>query len=138
MIGEAVVYKELKKLHSSARWVSGNSEKAGITRKGDDTCGYDMYYTDENATVQYVEVKASKNDEISFIMSDGELRFACDHASNYEVIFVQIGEDNLPARKPWRLGHLFDFSHGESLFNNRSFTIEGREYNIRAANASEE
>ncbi len=132
MIGEAFVYKELLELYPDARWVSGNAEKAGRTVKGDDTCGYDIKYTDTNGKIQYVEVKSSRNQEITFCLSDSELRFGCKNASAYEIIYVVIGDNGLPAHKPWRLGHLFKFAEGEDLLHNERFSIESDSYSVVA------
>ena len=132
IVGEACVYKELLNLYPNARWISGNAEKAGKVLKGDDTCGYDIKYTDGNGVIQYVEVKASRNDEITFILSDNELRFACKNASCYEVIYVVIGDDGMPAHEPWRLGHLFELAEGEDLLHNDRFSIESDSYSVTA------
>lgn len=132
MVGEVCVYKELLALYPDARWVSGNAEKAGHAIKGDDTCGYDIKYTDPEGMIQYVEVKASRNEEITFLLSDSELRFGCNNASNYEIIYVVVGEDGKPAHKPWRLGHIFDFAEDEDLFYNDRFSIENDSYRIVA------
>lgn len=132
MVGEAYVYKELLKLHPDAIWVSGNAEKAGRILKGDDTCGYDIKYTDENGVIQYVEVKSSRNEEITFSISDSELRFGCQNASSYEIIYVVIGDDCRPSHKPWRLGHLFEFAEGEDLLHNERFSIESDSYSLVA------
>lgn len=132
MVGEACVYKELLELYPDARWVSGNAEKAGHTLKGDDTCGYDIKYTDENGEIQYVEVKSSRNEEITFSISDSELRFGCQNASSYEIIYVAIGENGKPLHKPWRLGHLFEFTEGEDLLHNERFSIESDSYSVVA------
>lgn len=132
MVGEASVFKELKQVYPSTRWVSGNAENAHCVPKGDDTCGYDMAYTDENGEYQYVEVKASRDNIISFQLSDSELKFACKNASNYEIVFVRIGSDNKPLGQPLRLGHIFEFADNEDLFNNDRFTIESNNYTITA------
>lgn len=132
MIGEACVYKELLEMYPDARWVSGNAEKAGRIVKGDDTCGYDIKYTDGDGKIQYVEVKSSRNEEITFYISDSELRFGCQNASSYEIIYVVIGDDGLPAHKPWRLGHLFEFAEGEDLLHNERFSIESDSYSVAA------
>lgn len=136
LIGEAAVYKELHETYPSTRWISGNAQEAGIDEQGDDSCGYDIKYTDADNNVQYVEVKASKSDSIVFSISDNELRFACDHASNYEVIYVVIGDDGEPL-KIWRLGHLFEMSEEEDLFHNQRFTIESEKYVVTAEKVSE-
>jgi len=133
MVGEAFVYKELLEIYPDARWVSGNAEKAGSAVKGDDTCGYDIMYHDESGATQYVEVKASRNEDVSFIISDSELRFGCKNAANYEIIYVVVGEDGKPAHQPWRLGHIFDFPEGEDLFHNARFSIESDSYRVFAA-----
>ena len=119
-------------LHPGAKWISGNAEKAKQISKGDDTCGYDIKYTDEDGTIQYVEVKASRSEDIAFYLSDNELRFGCAHAGQYEVIYVVVDEDGKPVNKPWRLGHIFDFEEGEDLFNNNRFAIENDGYRIVA------
>lgn len=132
IVGEATVFKELKQIYPSTRWVSGNAEKAGSISKGDDTCGYDISYMDEYGILQYVEVKASRDNDIVFYLSDNELKFACDHANVYEVIFVHIGDEGKPIGQPWRLGHLFEFADGEDLLHNERFTIESNNYTITA------
>ena len=119
-------------MYPDARWVSGNAEKAGRIVKGDDTCGYDIKYKDADGKIQYVEVKASRNEEITFCLLDSELRFGCQNASSYEIIYVVIGDDGLPAHKPWRLGHLFKFAEGEDLLHNERFSIESDSYSVVA------
>lgn len=137
IIGEAYVYKALLALYPDVRWVSGNAEKAGRTSKGDDTCGYDIKYTDTDGRIQYVEVKTSRNEEILFFLSDSELHFARNNASNYEIIFVVIDENQKSANKLWRLGHIFDFSEDEDLFHNQRFFVESDGYKITAKPVNE-
>lgn len=132
MIGEAYVYKELLGLYPDVRWVSGNAEQAGLIVKGDDTCGYDIKYTDSKGMIQYVEVKSSRSEDIAFNLSDSELQFGCQNASSYEIIYVVIGDDGLPVHKPWRLGHLFKFAEGEDLLHNERFSIESDSYRVTA------
>lgn len=132
ILGEAIVFRELKQLYPSTRWVSGNAEKVNSKVKGDDTCGYDIVYTDDNGVVQYVEVKASRDDNIVFYLSESEFQFARNHADVYEIIYVHIGEDSKLKGKPERLGHLFVLSDGETLFENKRFTLESNSYTITA------
>ena len=133
MAGEIAVFKELMQLYpETTRWVSGNAQQANRIDQGDDSCGYDMYYIDEAGAQQYVEVKASKSEEIIFSLSDNELKFALSHARNYEIFYVVIGDDGMPKHEVWRLGHLFDFSEGEELMHNDRFTLESKEYSITA------
>ena len=133
MAGEIAVFKELMQLYpETARWISGNAQQANRTDKGDDSCGYDMYYVDESGVKQYVEVKASKSEEIIFSLSDNELKFALSHSKNYEIFYVVIGDDGKPKHEIWRLGHLFDFDDDEELMHNDRFTIESKEYCISA------
>lgn len=132
IIGEACVFKELQNLYLDARWVSGNAEKAGYILKGDDTCGYDIKYTDSAGVIQYVEVKASRNEDVIFSLSDSELRFGCQNSSCYEIIYVVIGDDGKPQDKPWRLGHIFEFTDGEDLLHNDRFSIKSDSYSVVA------
>ena len=138
IVGEVCVYKELLALYPGAKWVSGNAEKAGQIPKGDDTCGYDIKYTDDAGAIQYIEVKASRNEEITFLLSDSELRFGCNNAASYEIIYVVVGEDGKPAHQPWRLGHIFDFAEGEDLLHNNRFAIENDGYRVVAAHIEQE
>ena len=140
LMGEALVYKELSAIYPDTRWISGNAQKANCIIQGDDSCGYDIKYTDENGAIQYVEVKASKNSEIIFSLSSNELKFALQHSDCYEIIYVVFGEDDKPAGSPWRLGHLFDFEEGEDLLHNSRFSIESDNYCITAlaVNSEEE
>ena len=131
-VGELVVFRELRNLYPSLRWISGNAEKAGSVKNGDDTCGYDMVYTDDNGVTQYVEVKASRDDSIVFYLSESEFQFARNHAGVYEIIYVHIGDDSKLKGKPERLGHLFVLSDGETLFENKRFTLESNSYTITA------
>ena len=82
--------------------------------------------------IQYVEVKASRNEDITFLLSENELRFGCNNAANYEIVYVVVGEDDKPAHQPWRLGHIFKFEEGEDLFHNNRFTIANDSYRIVA------
>lgn len=132
IVGEAFVFKELLNLYPDAQWISGNAQKVGRAPKGDDTCGYDIKYTDSDGIIQYVEVKASRNKDITFVLSDSELRFACKNSACYEIIYVVIGDDGLPVHQPWRLGHIFDFSEGEDLLHNERFSIESNSYCVTA------
>lgn len=132
IVGELFVFKELLALNPDARWVSGNAEKAGHTIKGDDTCGYDIKYTDEKGMIQYVEVKASRSEDISFLISDRELKFGCKNAENYEIIYVVIGDDGKTVHQLYRLGHIFAFLEGEDIFHNHRFSIESDSYRIHA------
>jgi hypothetical protein len=133
MIGEIVVFKELMQLYpETTRWVSGNAMQANRTEQGDDSCGYDMCYRDENGNMQYVEVKASHSEEIIFTLSDNELKFALQYPKNYEIFYVVLGEADKSSHKVWRLGHLFDFVDGEELMHNSRFTVESKEYSITA------
>ena len=133
MTGEIAVFKELMHLYpETTHWVSGNAQQANRIEKGDDSCGYDMYYIDADGVKQYVEVKASKSEEITFSLSDNELKFALSHSKNYEIFYVVIGDNGKPKHEIWRLGHLFDFSEDEELMRNDRFTIESKEYCITA------
>ena len=130
--GEAAVYKELCGIYKNVSWVSGIAAMSGFADEGDDTCGYDIKYIDDEGVLQYVEVKSSSDDEISFDISNNELRFACEHSANYEIIFAVVGKDNRLKNAPYRLGHLFEFASGEDLLHNNVFSIESEKYHIYA------
>ena len=49
-----------------------------------------------------------------------------------KIIYVVIGDNGLPAHKPWRLGHLFVFAEGEDLLHNDRFSIESDSYSVVA------
>ena len=136
IVGEAAVFRALSKKYPSTRWVSGNAEKARSIEKGDDTCGYDMYYVDENGITKYVEVKASRDEDIVFYLSESEFKFALNHKDVYEIIYVPISDDGRPKNKIWNLGNLFMLSDGETLFDNKRFTIESNSYTITATASS--
>ena len=90
-----------------------------------------MYYTDEFGTRQFVEVKASRDANLIFYLSESEFQFARSHADVYQIIYVHIGDDGKPV-KLYRLGHLFQLADNETLFDNKRFTIESNSYTITA------
>ena len=77
-------------------------------------------------------VKIMKSEEITFSLSDNELKFALSHPKNYEIFYVVIGDDGKPKHEIWRLGYLFDFAEGEELMHNERFTLESKEYCVSA------
>lgn len=138
LIGEAKAYYVLKKkFPGNVDWVSGNAEKAKVVAKGDDTLGYDLKYRDQSKKTHYVEVKASRNSDVIFSLTNNELAFANAHASNYEIIFVLLDDKGKPIGNPKNLGNLFHFKDGEDLLNNEKFSIENKEFTIYAKIADE-
>ena len=139
LIGEAKVYYGLKeKYHESVDWVSGNAEIAKVVVKGNDSLGYDIKYKDSIGTIHYVEVKASRNDDVVFTLTKNELAFAKANANNYEIIFVFLDEFGKPKGNPKLLGNLFCFRDGEDLLKNSRFSIENKDFTIFAKIVKEE
>ena len=128
MIGEKAVYQMLSDKFGEVKWLSGIAQQLGFINEGNDTLGYDMtYYID--GVQKYVEVKASKDKNVSFNISRNEINFARNHLDNYELYYVSIWE---AAAVIIPLENLFVFGDGEDLFNNSKFTIENKEYYISA------
>lgn len=131
MCGEYLVYNKLKDEYNDVNWVSGNAEKAGIVQKGNDSCGYDIRYIDENDNVRYVEVKASDNKDISFYITDNELRFGRNNLKIYEIIYVVFDSEGKPTGEILNLSNPFDLSEGEELYHNSKFLIQNDKYFIK-------
>ena len=128
MIGEKAVYQMLSDKFGEVKWLSGIAQQLGFINEGNDTLGYDMtYYID--GVQKYVEVKASKDKNVSFNISRNEINFARNHLDNYELYYVSIWEAEAVIIP---LENLFVFGDGEDLFNNSKFTIENKEYYISA------
>ena len=128
MIGEKAVYQMLSDKFGEVKWLSGIAQQLGFINEGNDMLGYDMtYYIDGVQT--YVEVKASKDKNLSFNISRNEINFARNHLDNYELYYVSIRDDEAVIIP---LENLFVFADGEDLFNNSKFTIENKEYYISA------
>ncbi|OWV09166.1 hypothetical protein B7989_13565 [Fibrobacter sp. UWB5] len=96
-----------------------------------------MKYRDQSKKTHYVEVKASRNSDVIFSLTNNELAFANAHASNYEIIFVLLDDKGKPIGNPKNLGNLFHFKDGEDLLNNEKFSIENKEFTIYAKIADE-
>ena len=114
----------------SVAWVSGNGYRANENKGGDDSLGYDIWYSDENGKKHYVEVKGSGSENIEFTLTKNELEFAEQHAEEYEMWYVRI-VDNQPAI-PYELGNLLLLGEEETFFHNRKFAVESSEFRIRA------
>ena len=114
----------------SVSWVSGNGYRAGANLSGDDSLGYDIWYSDENCKKHYVEVKGSTSENIEFILTKNELDFAQQHAEEYEIWYVRI-VDKQPT-VPYELGNLLMLEEEETFFNNSKFAVENSEFRIRA------
>lgn len=128
MIGEKAVYQMLSDKFGEVKWLSGIAQQLGFINEGNDMLGYDMtYYID--GVQKYVEVKASKDKNLSFNISRNEINFARNHLDNYELYYVSIRDDEAVIIP---LENLFVFADGEDLFNNSKFTIENKEYYISA------
>ena len=114
----------------SVVWVSGNGYRASENQGGDDSLGYDIWYSDENGKKHYVEVKGSTSENVEFILTKNELEFAEQHAEEYEIWYVRI-VDKQPTI-PYELGNLLLLGEEETFFNNSKFAVENSEFRIRA------
>lgn len=114
----------------SVVWVSGNGHRASENQGGDDSLGYDIWYSDENGKKHYVEVKGSTSENVEFVLTKNELEFAEQHAEEYEIWYVRI-VDKQPTI-PYELGNLLLLSEEETFFNNSKFAVENSEFRIRS------
>ncbi len=134
-IAESKVYNTLlKKIGSSGsvEWISGNGVRAGQTKEkdGDDSCGYDIRYTDAEGKLHYVEVKGTSSGNLEFILTKNEFNFAQQHKEQYELWFVFIEDGK--AGEPYELGTIFVFDDNEDFFHNHRFTVEQTDFKLRA------
>ena len=132
-IAESKVYHTLRTRigsKGSVVWVSGNGYRASENQGGDDSLGYDIWYSDENGKKHYAEVKGSTSENIEFVLTKNELEFAEQHAEEYEIWYVRI-VDKQPTI-PYELGNLLLLSEEETFFNNSKFAVENSEFRIRS------
>lgn len=132
-IAESKVYNTLlEKIGSagSVEWISGNGARAKQVEEGNDTCGYDIRYTDDEGKLHYVEVKGTSADSVEFILTKNEFNFAQQHKEQYELWFVFINDGE--ASKPYELGTIFMFDDDEDFFHNHRFTVEQTDFKLRA------
>lgn len=132
-IAECKVYHTLRTrigAKGSVVWVSSNGYRARENQCGDDSLGYDIWYSDENGKKHYVEVKGSISENVEFVLTQNELEFAEQHAEEYEIWYVRIV--NKQPTIPYELGNLLLFSEEETFFNNSKFAVENSEFRIRS------
>lgn len=132
-IAESKVYHTLRTRigsKGSVVWVSGNGYRAHENQGGDDSLGYDIWYSDERGKKHYVEVKGSTSENVEFVLTKNELEFAEQHAEEYEIWYVRI-VDKQPTI-PYELGNLLLLGEEETFFNNSKFAVENSEFRIRA------
>ena len=132
-IAESKVYHTLKARIGelgSVAWVSGNGYRAKVNACGDDSLGYDMWYTDNEGKKHYVEVKGSTSENVEFDLTKNEMEFAEKHVEEYEVWYVHIV--NKEPSAPYELGNFLMLDEGETFFNNGKFSVENSAFRIRA------
>ena len=132
-IAESKVYHTLRARigsKGSVVWVSGNGYRANENKGGDDSLGYDIWYSDENGKKHYVEVKGSTSENVEFVLTKNELESAELYAEEYEIWYVRI-VDKQPT-VPYELGNLLLLGEEETFFNNSKFAVENSEFRIRA------
>ena len=118
-LGEKVVFDLLNKKYGSVVWKSENAVDSGNNTMGSAGFGYDIQYIDDNGRLVYVEVKASssKDNAISFSMSDREYEFALMNIDSYELYFVS---DVKGKPRVFRLMDLFK----NGAFNTDMYCVE--------------
>jgi len=129
-LGEKYVYEMLVKKHTKGKvvWASQYARMVNVNPEGRDDLGYDIWYLDENGERHYVEVKASKDEELAFAISKAEVRFGEQNKSNYEIIMVlNVCDKN---RKFFSLGKIFKYEADESFSNNSKFKIDTDNFRI--------
>jgi hypothetical protein len=130
-LGEKYVYELLVRRYTKDKvvWASQYARMANVNPEGSDDIGYDMRYSDEKGEWHYVEIKASKDDELAFTISRAEVRFGEEKSSSYEIVLVL----NVCSkeRRLITLGNVFDYREDESFSNNSKFTVETDDFRIR-------
>jgi len=129
-LGEKYVYGQLVRKYSKDKvvWASQYARKVNVNPEGRDDIGYDVWYLDENGERHYVEVKASKDDNLGFTISRAEVRFGEQNKSNYEIIRVlNVCDKN---RKLRNLGKIFKYEEDESFSNNSKFKVDTDNFRI--------
>lgn len=129
-LGEKYVYGQLVKKYSKDNvvWASQYARMVNVNPEGRDDIGYDIWYLDENGERHYVEVKASKDDELAFTISKPEVRFGEQNKFNYEIIMVlNVCNKN---RKLMNLGKIFEYDEDESFHNNNKFKVDTDNFRV--------
>ena len=118
-LGEKVVFNMLNKMYSSVVWKSENAVDSGDNIMGSAGFGYDIQYVDDKGRLVYVEVKStsSKDNTISFSMSDREYDFALKNIDSYQLYFVS---DVKGSPRVFLLKDLFK----DGAFNTEKFFVE--------------
>lgn len=129
-LGEKYVYGTLVKKYSRERviWASEYAKIINVNPEGRDNIGYDIAYTDDDGKKHFVEVKATKNDDLAFFISKAEVRFGQKNRSDYDVILVlNVCGNN---RRLLNLGKIFEFKEDETFNNNNKFIVDTESFRI--------
>jgi len=111
-----------KSNESGFRIVANEKEIANVkwlNQKHESYENYDIYL-EENGIRKYIEVKASKNDEIKFDITQSELDFAIAKEDAYQLYFVGSVKGDI---------HHYKFENFTRNYKNKSFEIKA--YRIR-------
>jgi len=129
-LGEKYVYGQLVRKYSKDKvvWASQYARMVNMNPEGRDDIGYDIWYLDENGERHYVEVKASKDDDLGFTISKAEVRFGEQNKSNYEIIMVLNVCDK--SRKLKNLSKIFEYEEDESFNNNSKFKVDTDNFRV--------
>ncbi len=127
---ESLVYENMQVIFKSVIWASENAKKRGVNPDGCGGLGYDLTYVDSNGSTKYVEIKSTTTANITFVITENELKFAEKHAQHYEVVVVTSVLDD-SCRKIYRIPNLFQYADGENFLDNSKFTCSIDSYTIR-------
>jgi hypothetical protein len=129
-LGEKYVYGTLVKKYGKEKviWASEYAKIMNVNLEGRDNIGYDIAYTDDDGKQRYVEVKATKNDDLTFFISKAEVCFGQENSSDYEVILILNVCDN--NRRLLSLGRIFEFNEDETFNNNSKFIVDTESFRI--------
>jgi hypothetical protein len=130
IVAEKQVFEKLSELYSSVEWISKNAAKAGVNPEGTDLHACDIKYTDHDNQLHYVEVKGKIDDQKQFYISFPEYCKAINERENYHLFVVLNALDN-PHRKILDLGNIFLLEDDTDLFNNKRFTANFCNLEIR-------
>lgn len=130
LLGEKYVYGTLVKKYTRERvvWASEYAKIMNVNPEGRDNIGYDIAYMDESGKKHFVEVKATKNEDLAFFISKAEVRFGQENRSDYDVILVLNVCDN--NRRLLNLGNVFEFKEDETFNNNSKFLVDTESFRI--------
>lgn len=127
------VFMFLKGKYRDVKWVSENAAKANMGNAVKDDKGYDMEYIDLEGVKKLVEVKGSKANPRSFLLTENQIRKGLANRKIYEIVYVAYASDDQKYQIR-TLGNIFDkYNSLEDLLNDpdKNFKITMPELRFR-------